>query len=46
MEIKRSDSQSSTQGPADWFAGSVRIDPLSEAPEPACVPRFEFGEVL
>ena len=37
MEIKRSGSQSSTKGPADWFTGSVRIDPLFEAPEPARV---------
>lgn len=28
MEIKRSGSQASTQGPADYFTGSVRIDPL------------------
>jgi quercetin dioxygenase-like cupin family protein len=33
MEIKRSGSQSSTKGPADWFTGNVRIDPLFEAPE-------------
>ena len=37
MEIKRSGSQSSTTGPADWFTGTVRIDPLFEAPEPARV---------
>jgi quercetin dioxygenase-like cupin family protein len=37
MEIKRSGSQSSTKGPADWFTGTVRIDPLFEAPEPARV---------
>jgi hypothetical protein len=28
MEIKRSGSQPSTKGPADWFTGTVRIDPL------------------
>ena len=28
MEIKRIGSQPSMQGPADWFTGSVRIDPL------------------
>jgi quercetin dioxygenase-like cupin family protein len=32
MEIKRSGSQPSTRGPADWFTGTVRIDPLFEAP--------------
>ena len=37
MEIKRADSQNSTRGPADWFTGTVRIDPLFEAPEPARV---------
>jgi len=37
MEIKRSGSQSSTKGPADWFTGTVRIGPLFEAPEPARV---------
>lgn len=28
MEIKRAGSQASIQGPADWFTGTVRIDPL------------------
>jgi quercetin dioxygenase-like cupin family protein len=37
MEIKRVGSQSSTKGPADWFTGNVRIDPLFEAAEPARV---------
>jgi hypothetical protein len=35
MEIKRSGSQPSTKGPADWFTGSVRIDPLFQAKDPA-----------
>src|SRR6059036_442159 len=35
MEIRRVRSQSSTTGSADWFTGTVRIDPLFEAPEPA-----------
>jgi quercetin dioxygenase-like cupin family protein len=35
MEIKRSGSQHSTRGPADWFTGAVRIDPLFTAPDPA-----------
>ena len=35
MEIRRSGSQPSTKGPADWFTGTVRIDPLFAAPEPA-----------
>jgi quercetin dioxygenase-like cupin family protein len=37
MEIKRSGSQPSGKGPADWFTGTVRIDPLFEAPDPARV---------
>ena len=35
MEIKRSGSQPSAKGPADWFTGTVRIDPLFQAKEPA-----------
>lgn len=37
MEIKRTGSQPSTKGPAEWFTGTVRIDPLFHAPEPALV---------
>jgi quercetin dioxygenase-like cupin family protein len=37
IEIKRSGSQPSGKGPADYFTGAVRIDPLFEAPEPARV---------
>src|SRR5881409_2638718 len=37
MEIKRVGSQGSTKGPADWFTGTVRIDPLFQAPDPARV---------
>ncbi len=35
MNIKRSGSQPSRRGPADWFTGTVRIDPLFEPPTPA-----------
>ena len=35
MEIKRSGSQPSGKGPAEYFTGAVRIDPLFEAPDPA-----------
>jgi quercetin dioxygenase-like cupin family protein len=35
MEIKRSGSQPSRSGPQEWFTGSVRIDPLFQAPAPA-----------
>ncbi|HZM01442.1 MAG TPA: cupin domain-containing protein [Candidatus Saccharimonadales bacterium] len=35
MEIKRSGSQPSSKGPADWFTGTVRIDPLFQAKDPA-----------
>ena len=34
MEIKRVGTRPSTKGPADWFTGSVRIDPLFDAPDP------------
>ena len=37
MEIKRIGSQASGKGPADWFTGTVRIDPLFTAPDPARV---------
>lgn len=35
MEIKRSGSQASAKGPADWFTGTVRIDPLFAVQDPA-----------
>ena len=35
MEIKRAGSQPSGKGPADWFTGSVRIDPLLQPTVPA-----------
>ena len=35
MEIKQGGSQASAKGPAEWFTGAVRIDPLFTAPEPA-----------
>src|SRR5690349_13482997 len=34
MHIKRVGSQASVKGPADWFTGTVRIDPLFEATAP------------
>jgi quercetin dioxygenase-like cupin family protein len=37
MKITRVGSQPSTKGPADWFTGTVRIDPLFQAPDPALV---------
>jgi quercetin dioxygenase-like cupin family protein len=35
MEIRRSGSQPSGRGPADWFTGTVRIDPLFPVTPPA-----------
>ena len=35
MEIKRIGSQPSSKGPADWFTGTVRIDPLFQPNAPA-----------
>jgi quercetin dioxygenase-like cupin family protein len=37
MEVKRSGSQPSAQGPAEYFTGTVRVDPLFQAPAPARV---------
>jgi quercetin dioxygenase-like cupin family protein len=37
MQIKRAGSQNSNKGSSDWFTGTVRIDPLFEAPGPARV---------
>ncbi|MEZ5332824.1 MAG: cupin domain-containing protein [Thermoanaerobaculia bacterium] len=35
MEIQRAGTQHSQPGPADWFTGTVRIDPLFQAHDPA-----------
>jgi quercetin dioxygenase-like cupin family protein len=37
LEIHRSGSRPSTKGPAEWFTGTVRIDPLIDAAAPARV---------
>ena len=37
MDIKRIGSQASDKGPSEWFTGTVRIDPLFQAPAPAHV---------
>lgn len=37
MEIKRTGAQASNKGPAEWFTGAVRIDPLFQASAPARV---------
>ncbi len=37
MEIKRIGTQHSYKGPADYFTGTVRVDPLFDAPDPARV---------
>src|SRR5262245_26827953 len=37
MDIRRAGSQPSGKGPADWFTGTVRLDPLFSAPAPARV---------
>ena len=37
MEIKRSGSQPSGKGPAEYFTGAVRVDPLLQATDPARV---------
>lgn len=35
MKIKSSGSRPSAQGPAEWFTGTVRIDPLFAGEEPS-----------
>jgi quercetin dioxygenase-like cupin family protein len=42
MEIKRNGSRPSAKGSPDWFTGSVRVDPLFQAPDPA---RVSGGQV-
>ncbi|SRR4051794_36310295 len=37
MEIQQSGTQPSVKGPAEWFTGSVRIDPLFQANAPSRV---------
>jgi len=37
MEIKKSGSQPSSKGPEEYFTGTVRVDPLFDAPNPARV---------
>src|SRR5438552_14173172 len=37
MDVKRSGSQPSRKGPAEYFTGTVRVDPLLDAADPARV---------
>lgn len=37
MDITRSGAQPFVAGPAEWFTGSVRMEPLFTAPDPARV---------
>jgi len=37
MDITRAGSRPSAKGPAEWFTGTVRIDPLFQASDPARV---------
>ena len=37
MDVKRSGAEPSRKGPAEYFTGTVRIDPLFQAPDPARV---------
>jgi quercetin dioxygenase-like cupin family protein len=47
MDIIRIGSQASAKGPADWFAGTVRIDAPFKGSEPArvsgAIVTFELG---
>lgn len=35
MDIQRNGSRPSVKGPADWFSGDVRIDPVFDATDPS-----------
>lgn len=37
MQIRRAGSQPSAKGPADWFTGNVRVDPMIGATAPSRV---------
>jgi quercetin dioxygenase-like cupin family protein len=37
MDIRRSGAQPSRKGPAEYFTGNVRIEPVFDAPDPARV---------
>src|ERR1700678_1780656 len=37
MNIARVGTEPSAKGPPEWFTGTVRIDPLFQAPDPAFV---------
>jgi quercetin dioxygenase-like cupin family protein len=37
MDIMRAGSRPSGKGPAEWFTGAVRVDPVFEATDPARV---------
>jgi quercetin dioxygenase-like cupin family protein len=37
MDIRRNDARPSNKGPANYFTGAVKLEPLVEAPEPARV---------
>ena len=37
MEVTLNGSRPSMRGPADYFTGDVRVDPLVQAPDPARV---------
>ena len=50
MKIQRAGSEPSSQGPAEWFAGRVRIDPLFPVEPPSAMAgnlvTFEPGSLL
>ncbi len=45
MEVKKNGTQPSQKGPEEYFTGNVRIDPLSQAPEPAMTLTRAIDEV-
>src|SRR6266567_9499516 len=41
MDVKRSGSQPPAKGPAEYFKGTVRVDPLFDAPDPVRTARAQ-----
>jgi hypothetical protein len=42
MDINESGSRPSGKGPAEYFTGIVRIDPLFQPPQPALIRLFRW----
>lgn len=43
MEVRSPAEEPTRRGPADWFTGTVWLDPILEAPEPASVRSYRVN---